>query len=90
MYIKTIHTYLVVITELPEENKELLVKVDLLGGVREVCLLQRVVEEPSEATQHKREVFLTVNATQVVDEQITGHGRLKVSEEGMRRHVRGC
>lgn len=55
-------------------------KVDFLGGVREVCLLQRVVEEPCKATQHKRKVFLTVNPTQVVDEQVTGHGGLRVNE----------
>lgn len=44
MLFKIIHTCLIVVTKLPEENEELLVKVDLLGGVWEVCLLQRVVE----------------------------------------------
>ncbi|MPC67725.1 hypothetical protein E2C01_061908 [Portunus trituberculatus] len=61
-------------TELPEENKQLLVEVDLLGGVWE-----RVVEEASEATQHEGEVFLAVDATQVVDEEVAGHGGLRGS-----------
>lgn len=51
-------------------------EVDLLGGVWEVGLLQRVVEEASEATQHEREVFLAVDATQVIDEEVAGHGGL--------------
>lgn len=80
MLLKTTHTCLIIVTKLPEENKELLVKVDFLGGVREVCLLQRVVKEPCETTQHKRKVLLTVNATQVIDEQVTGHGGLWVNE----------
>lgn len=44
--------------------------VHLLGGVGQVGLHQGVVEEPREASQHEPEVFLPVNAGQVVDEQV--------------------
>lgn len=52
-----IDIYLVEVTELPEENQQLLMELDLLGGVRQVCLLQWVRQEPSQALQDEVEVL---------------------------------
>lgn len=49
--------YLVEVTELPEENQQLLMELDLLGGVGQVRLLQRVRQEPSQALQDEVEVL---------------------------------
>lgn len=51
------HTHLVEVTELPEEDEEFLVEVDLLGGVGQVGLGQRVVQQPGQAFQDEAKVL---------------------------------
>lgn len=46
-------SYFVEITKFPEEDQKLLVKLDLLGGVGQVGLSQRVSEQASQAFQDK-------------------------------------
>lgn len=46
-------SYLVEITKFPEEDQKLLVELDLLGGVGQVGLSERVSEQASQAFQHK-------------------------------------
>lgn len=48
---------LVEVAELPEEHQQLLVELDLLGGVWQVGLGQRVVEETSQALQNEVKVL---------------------------------
>lgn len=43
--------HLVEVTQLPEEDEQLLVELDLLGGVGEVGLRQGVGEQPRQALQ---------------------------------------
>lgn len=45
-------------------------QVDLLGGVGQVGLRQRVVEEARDAAERELEVLVAVDAGQVVDEQV--------------------
>lgn len=43
--------HLVDVTELPEENQQLLMELDLLGRMRQVSLDERVVEQPGHTFQ---------------------------------------
>ena len=52
-------------------------EIDLLTRVWEIGLLERVVQETSEPSQHKGEIFLSMYAAQVVNEEITRHGWLR-------------
>lgn len=49
--------YLVKVTELPEEDQQLLVELDLLGGVGQVGLQQGVGEQPGEAPEDELKVL---------------------------------
>lgn len=46
-------SYLVKITKFPKEDQKLLVELDLLGGVGQVGLSERVSEQASQTFQHK-------------------------------------
>ena len=48
---------LIKVAELPEENQEFLVELDLLGGVWQICLDQGVGQQPSQALQDEAEVL---------------------------------
>jgi len=50
--------HLVEVAELPEENQQLLVELDLLGGLREVSLDQGVVEQPSQPFEDEAQVLM--------------------------------
>ena len=52
---------LVVLTQLPEEDEQLLVEVDLLLGAGQVGLGQRVHQQPRDARQDEGEVLLPVD-----------------------------
>ena len=60
----------VVFTELPEEDKELLMEMDFPLGVGEVGLGQRVGQQPGQAGQDKLEVLVAVDPRQVVEEEV--------------------
>lgn len=49
-----------------------------LGGVGQVGLLQRVVEETRDASQQELEVLVAVDAGQVVDEQVVRQALNKI------------
>lgn len=51
--------HLVNVTEFPEEHEQLLVKLDLLGRMREVRLQQGVVQQTGHAFEDKTEVLDT-------------------------------
>lgn len=51
--------HLVVVTELPEEDQQLLVELDLLGGMRQVSLDQGIVHQPSQTFQDEAQVLTT-------------------------------
>ena len=55
--------HLVEVTELPEEDQQLLVELDLLGGVRQVRLDQRVVEQPSQTFEDEAQVLVSTENT---------------------------
>lgn len=50
-------SHLVEVAEFPEEDQQLLVELDLLGGVRQVSLGQRVGQQTSQAFQYKIKVL---------------------------------
>ena len=52
---------LVVLAQLPEEDEQLLVEVDLLLGAGQVGLGQRVHQQPRDARQDEGEVLLPVD-----------------------------
>lgn len=54
------HFYLIVVAHLPKENEQLLMKMHLFGGIRQICLHQRVIQQPRHATQYKVKVFVSV------------------------------
>ncbi|TNN33636.1 hypothetical protein EYF80_056201 [Liparis tanakae] len=54
--------HLVEVTELPEEDQQLLVELDLLGRVRQVGLDQAVVHQPGQTLQDEAQVL--TNETQ--------------------------
>lgn len=56
---------------------------ELLGGVGEVSLLEWVVEETSEPTQNKAEVFFTVDSAQVIDEEVVTTARPRLLNRKM-------
>lgn len=49
---------LVDVAEFPEEEEQLLVELDLPGGMRQVRLDQRVVEQLSQTLQHEAQVLI--------------------------------
>lgn len=49
--------HLVEVAELPEEDQQLLVELDLLGGSRQVRLDQRVVHQPGQTFQDEAQVL---------------------------------
>lgn len=55
--------HLVEVTELPEEDQQLLVELDLLGGARQVRLDQRVVEQPSQTFEDEAQVLVNTENT---------------------------
>ena len=54
---QTTMTHLVDVTELPEEDKQFLVKLYALTRARQIGLQQRVVQQTSQAFQDKRKVL---------------------------------
>lgn len=48
---------LIEVTKLPEQHQQLLVELDLLGGVGQVGLSQRVGQQTSQALQYKVKVL---------------------------------
>lgn len=48
---KSSSTHLVEVAEFPEEDQQLLVELDLLGGMRQVGLDQRIVKQPCQTFQ---------------------------------------
>jgi hypothetical protein len=61
---------LVVVANLPEEHEQLLVAVQSLGGVRQVALLEWIVQQSRDAFEDEVEVFVAVNSRQIIDEEI--------------------
>lgn len=49
--------YLVEVTEFPEEDQQLLLKLNLLAGVRQVRLLQRVIQQSTDPSQDQMKVL---------------------------------
>lgn len=56
-YPEWLPAHLVEVTELPEEDQQLLVELDLLGGVGQVGLEQGVGEQPGDAFEDELEVL---------------------------------
>lgn len=72
---------LVEVTELPEKHQQLLVELDLLGGVRQVRLGQRVGQQTSEALQDKVKVLQ-------MDRQKVWFGKLYRTKKILKNFVR--
>lgn len=51
-------SHLVDVAELPEEDQQLLLELDPLGGMRQVRLDQRVVEEPRQTSQDEAQILV--------------------------------
>lgn len=51
--------HLVEVAELPEEDQQLLVELDLLGRSRQISLNQRVVEQPSQTFKDEAQVLIS-------------------------------
>ena len=54
---------LVEVTELPEEDQQLLMEMDLLGGTRQVSLDQGVIQQLSQALQDEAQVLTNEEVT---------------------------
>lgn len=52
--------YLVEVTEFPEEHQQLLMKLNLLAGMRQIRLQQRVGQQSTDPSQDKMKVLQTV------------------------------
>ena len=63
---------LVVLAELPEEDEELLMKLDFALWMREICVDEGVHQEARDTLQDEGEVLLAVDAAQVVEEEVVG------------------
>lgn len=62
--------YLVKIANFPKEDEELLMVLHFFARIRQVGLNKGVLQESSEAVQHKSKVLLAVDAREIVDKQI--------------------
>lgn len=49
--------YLVKVTEFPEEHQQLLMELDLLAGMRQIRLHQRVIQQSTDPSQDKMKVL---------------------------------
>lgn len=58
-------SHLVDVAELPEEDQQLLLELDPLGGMRQVRLDQRVVEEPRQTSQDEAQILVKTSHCQV-------------------------
>lgn len=59
-------THLVEVTELPEDDQQLLVELDLLGGTRQVGLDQGIIQQSSQTFQDEAQVLVNKESTQTV------------------------
>ncbi len=55
----------VVLAALPEENEQFLVEAHFLTGIRQICLRQRVIQQPCETFQQKLKILNDDEMTRV-------------------------
>lgn len=49
--------HLVEVTEFPEKHQQLLMKLDFLAGMGQVCLQQGVIEQPADSSQDQMKIL---------------------------------
>lgn len=65
-----VQEFLIVVTDFPKEDEQLLVAVQPLRRIGQIALHKWIVQQPRDATQTKLKILVAMDARQIVDEQI--------------------